>query len=178
MPPGCPGCGGGGGGGTARGCVSAGRMPTAPGPDGTPVSVRLAPNRSSSFGGLARSVGTLSAYAGTGRTSLGVTVMTSSVSSRWKLVDLNSRPMIGIDHSTGNCRTVSWKSVLSRPASAKLSPSCSSTTVLALRVCRPGMRRLFTTIEADVDSTVRQQSGTLGSTDGLTWRLPSSCRLS
>ncbi len=84
----------------------------------------------------------------TGLTNRGVTMITNSVSSFWKLVERNSAPMIGIDPRIGNWRTVSWKSRRSRPAMAKLSPSRSSTVVLARRVCRPGTRRLLMTIDA------------------------------
>ena len=101
---------------TGVGCVGAsGLPPTAP-------SVLPLRKKSASFGGVARSVGTFIAAARTGFTSRGVTMMTSSVSSFWKLVDLNKLPMIGIDPRTGNWFTVSLKSRRMRPAIAKLSP--------------------------------------------------------
>ena len=101
---------------------------------GTPVSVRPFRNRSASCGGPTRSVGAFSDPARTGRTSRGVTMITSSVSSCWKPFERKSVPMIGKEPSSGTWLIVLWKSFLIRPASAKLSPSRISTTVFARRV--------------------------------------------
>ena len=89
-------------------------------------------------------------------------MMTSSVSSCWNPVERNKAPMIGSEPSSGIWRTVSWKSLRMRPASAKLSPSRSSSVVLARRVWSPGMRSPLTTIDAD---------GSIELTSGATTKL-------
>ena len=96
--------------------------------------------RSRSVAGRKPSVGSRNASGdGAGCTMYGVTMITSSLSPRWKSFDLNNAPITGTSPMPGSALVRSVLVRCSRPAMAKLWPLPSSTVVSARRTVSAGM---------------------------------------